>query len=59
MVLKGGVLMLGLGISLWSCISRGWGRFRGIGLRLKEMLECLLWVEYVGNVGGEVFFGIF
>lgn len=59
MVLKGGVLMLGLGISLWSCISRGWGRFGGIGLRLKEMLECLLWVEYVGNVGGEVFFGIF
>lgn len=51
--------MLGLGISLWSCISRGRGRFREIGLRLKEMLECLLWVEYVGNVGGEVFFGIF
>ena len=49
--------MLGLGISLWSCISRGWGRFREIGLRLKEMLECLLWVEYVGRYVEKYFLG--
>lgn len=42
MGLKESDLILGLGLSLWSCISRGWSGYGEIGLRLMDLLKCLL-----------------